>query len=148
MIKGDLYFRIEHPDQTNTINLPISDISDPSTPIWCAQPFVDVEIEIPSLSVKRIFTMLVDTGADTTLLNVRDAMAVIGKSGYRLLQQSSNTKTSYGIGGSAIDFTTDANIIFQHDNGLLEGYSFELMVAKPARKGSKKLGLQLRIPSI
>lgn len=133
MIKGDLRFTFG-----NSGNLPI----------WCALPWVDAEIEIPSLAVKRTLTMLVDTGADGTVLNVRDAMPMLGRQGYRLLRKSSNTKTSIGVGGSASYFSIDANIIFQCDDGLFEGYSFQLAVAKPARKGSKKLGTQLRIPSL
>ena len=145
MIKGDLYFRIVPPDQYNPVNIPIS--GRPSLPIWRAQPWVDVAIVIPTLSLRKTFTMLVDTGADGTVLSVRDAVAALGKTGYDLLQKSGNTTTSIGVGGSANYYRVNAHIIFQHDGGSLEGYSFELAVATPDRCKSKR-GLQLRIPSI
>lgn len=78
MIKGDLYFRVLPPDQAAPIGkIPISNYGKLNLPIWSAQPFIDVEIEIPSLSVKRTFTMLVDTGADGTCLNARDAVSTM-----------------------------------------------------------------------
>ncbi len=147
MIKGDLYFRSTPPNTTNPISLPIG-TPDLDLPIWCAQPWIDVEIEIPSLSVKRIFTMLVDSGADGTILNVRDALATIDQAGFHMLQQAANFKSSIGFGGSALNFRADAKIMFQHDDGSLEGYDFELGIAKPARKGTNKLDLQLRLPSV
>lgn len=145
MIKGDLYFRIMSPTQNNPISIPIS--NSINLPIWCAQPWIDVEIEIPSLSVKRIFTMLMDTGADGTVLNLRDAVSVLSARDYDLLKQSGNIKTSIGVGGSACYYKINAKIIFQHADGLLEGYSFELAIAKPDEDGAKRV-LQLRVPSI
>jgi hypothetical protein len=91
--------------------------------------------------------MLVDTGADGTVLSVRDAVAALGKSGYNRLKKSGDTSTSIGVGGSANYYRVNAHIIFQHEGGSLEGYSFELAVAKPDGCRSKR-GLQLRIPSI
>ena len=70
MIKGDLYFRVVPPDQHNPVSVPIS--SRPSLPIWRAQPWVDVTMDIPTLAVKKTFTMLADTGADGTVLSLRD----------------------------------------------------------------------------
>jgi hypothetical protein len=145
VIKGDLYFRVVAPDQGKPVNVPIS--SRPSLPIWRAQPWVDVVIDIPALSVRKTFTMLVDTGADGTVLSVRDAVAALGKIGYGLLQKSGNTTTSIGVGGSADYYRVNAHIIFQHEGGSLEGYSFELAVAKPDGCKAKRV-LQLRIPSI
>jgi hypothetical protein len=133
MIKGDLRFTSNNPG---------------SLPVWCALPWIDAEIEIPSLKIKRTVTFLADSGADGTVLNLRDSLAMLGKQGYRLLRQSGRTRTSIGVGGSARYFTVPARIILQHDNGRLEQYSLELAIAKPARKGSKKLGIQLRIPSL
>ena len=148
MIKGDLYYRSIPPNQHDPVVVYPLSSANTAVPIWCFEPWIDVEIEIPRLSMKRTFTMLVDTGADVTLLNVRDALAAFGDAGYKLLQQSCNTGESIGMGGTTICFKTDAKIILQHDNGSLEGYSLELTITKPAKKGSKKLGLQLRLPSV
>jgi hypothetical protein len=111
-------------------------------------PWVDAEIRIPSLAIKRTITLLVDSGADGTVLNVRDAVPTLGKRGYRLIRQSSSSMTSIGVGGSASYFSVAAEIYFQHEDGTLEGYRFDLRIAKPARKGSKKLTTQLKIPSL
>jgi hypothetical protein len=146
MIKGDLYFRDTPPNQTDPVTLPISSASE-DLPIWCAQPFVDVEIQIPKLSIKRTFTMLVDTGADWTVLNLRDAQAALGKSGYQFLKQASKTKNSIGVGGSARYYNVNADIFFEHHDNSLEGYSFELAIVKPSCMGFKR-NMQLRIPSI
>ena len=116
--------------------------------IWYAMPWVDAEINIPSLAVKRAVTLLADTGADGTVLNVRDAVPMLGKRGYRLLRQSNDILTSIGVGGSASYFTVAAEIIFQNEDGSFEGYKFDLRIAKPARKGSRKLETQLKIPSL
>ena len=154
MIKGDLYYRHIPPNQDD----PVVAVPFPSTktgvPIWRFEPWIDVELEIPRLSVKKVITMLVDTGADGTLLSVRDGLAAFGESGYHLLQQSCEADSSIGIGGSSSCFKTDAKVILQHNNGMLEGYSFELAITKPEPKrpcifkGLGKLGLQLRIPSV
>jgi hypothetical protein len=147
MVKGDLYFRIVTANRINPIAFPISS-SSITLPIWCAQPWVDAEIEIPNLSVKKVFTLLADSGADGTVLNVRDAISTIGMHGYRTLQQVGKVSSSLGVGGTATRFTIPAKIVFQHDDGSLEGYSFDLSIAKPAKMGSKKLGHQLRLPSL
>ena len=133
MIRGDLRFPTGSPRML---------------PAWCAMPWVDAEIEIPILRVKRAVTLLVDSGADGTVLNVRDAVPLLGKRSYRLLRQTNAIKISIGVGGAASYYSIAASILFQHEDGLFEGYRFDIRIAKPARRGSKKLETQLKIPSL
>jgi hypothetical protein len=37
------------------------------------QPFVDIQLEIPALKIKKKLPFLIDTGASSTILSVRDA---------------------------------------------------------------------------
>jgi len=91
---------------------------------------------------------MTDTGATATVLNVRDAVPILGKRGYKLLRQANTVRDSIGVGGAAPYYATPAKIIFQHEDGRLESHDFLLAVAKPARKGSKKLRTQLMLPSL
>jgi hypothetical protein len=133
MIQGDLRFAPNAP---------------PNQPPWCAMPWVDVEIKIPSLSIESTFTLMADTGATSTVLNIRDAWPILGKRGYRLLRQASRMGDSIGVGGAATYYITPAKLIFEHDDGTLESHDFILAIAKPAKKGSKKLANQFRLPSL
>jgi hypothetical protein len=133
MIKGDLSFK-----PANLGNLPV----------WHARPWIDAEIEIPILNIKQTFTFLVDSGADVTILAVGDAISAIQKRGYRILGQSCEQKVSLGIGGQACYYVVDAKIAFMHPDNSIEGYCLELLIAKPAKKGSKKRDFQLKIPSL
>ena len=129
-------------------DLRIAPNASPNQPPWYAMPWVDVEIKIPSLSVESTFTLMTDTGATATVLNVRDAVPILGKRGYKLLRRANTARDSIGVGGVALYYTTPAKIIFQHEDGRLESHDFQLLVAKPARKGSKKLRIQLMLPSL
>jgi hypothetical protein len=133
MIKGDLRCPFANPT---------------TLPIWSAMPWVDAEIEIPILAVRRTVTLLTDSGADGTVLNVRDAVQMLGKQDYRKLRKVGTSSISIGVGGHATYYSVEAKIVFQRSDGLLEGYRFDLRVAKPARKGSKRLAAQLKIPSL
>ena len=120
----------------------------PNMPIWCAYPWVDCIIKIPSLAVDSTFTLMVDTGATGTTLSVKDAMPELGKRGYRLLRQLGKPKTLTGVGGSCSGFGIPSQIVMQHDDGTLEGFDFELCVTNPARKGSKTREHQLKLENI
>ena len=134
MIRGDFHF---HPDLRSTQGVPF----------WCAMPWIDAEIKIPDLSIERSFTLMVDSGADSTALHVRDSVRILDTQGYRLLRQH-NLRNSTGVGGGAPYFNVPAQIIFENEDGTLEGFDFILSIAKRARKGSKRLASQLRLPSI
>lgn len=114
-------------------------------PIWCASPWVKAEIKIPRLGEKRSITFLADTGADVTSLSVRDAQRLLGKRGIR---QLGGLQDLSGVGGKALYFKEPAQIVFRHEDNTVEGFGFELRIAKPSRKGSKKLQQQLRLPSL
>jgi len=132
MIRGDLYFPPKAP---------------PNLPVWYAVPLVEVIIKIPILAIEKPFTLMVDTGSHITALHVRDVPR-LGERGYRLVRQLSNSINSSGVGGSAIYFGVPAQIVFEHEDSALEQHDFVLWVAKRARKGSRKLANQLKIPSI
>ena len=134
MIRGDFHF---HPDLKSTQGVPF----------WYAMPWIDAEIKIPNLSVESSFTLMVDSGSDSTALHVRDSVRILDTRGYRLLRQC-KLRNSTGVGGGAPYFEVPAQIIFEHEDGTLEGFDFILSIAKRARKGSKRLTNQLRLPSI
>lgn len=92
--------------------------------------------------------MLVDTGATGTALAVKDAVPILGKRGYRLLRQLGKPRTTTGVGGVSSYIEIPAQIVLQHEDGTLDGFDFDLCVAKPARKGSKRREHQLRLPSL
>jgi len=117
-------------------------------PIWHAYPWVDCIIKIPSLAVDSTVTMMVDTGATGTVLSIKDALPLLGKRGYRLLRQLGKPKTGIGVGGTSPYIEIAAQIVLQHEDGTLEGFDFDLCVAKPARKGSKKREHQLKLSSL
>lgn len=120
----------------------------PNMPIWCAYPWVDCIIKIPSLAVDSTFTMMADTGATGSYLSVRDAMPILGKTGYRLLRRLGKPKSASGIGGSSPNFEIAAKMILQDEDGTLEGFDFDLAIAKPGNKGGKRLAAQLKLPSL
>jgi hypothetical protein len=129
-------------------NLRFTDLNPESLPVWVARPYIDAEIEIPILSERQTFSFLVDTGADKTTLNVKDAITAIKKEGYRKLKKFCKELDTFGVGGKACYYNVDAKIIFMHEDGAIEGFNLELWIARPARKGSRKLENQLRIPSL
>jgi len=119
----------------------------PNLPVWCADPLIEATIKIPMLAIEKPFTLMVDTGAGITALHVRDVPR-LGERGYRLIRQLGNSSNPSGVGGSAIYFGVPAQIIFEHEDGTLEQHDFNLWVSKRARKGSRKLANQLKIPSV
>ena len=127
---------------------PTKSRNPPNMPIWYASSWVDVVIKIPSLAVESTVTMLVDTGATGTALSVRDAVPILGKRGYRLLRQLGKPKTATGVGGISSYIEIPAQIVLQHEDGRLDGFDFDLCVAKPARKGSKRREHQLKLSSL
>ena len=114
-------------------------------PIWCASPWIKADIKIPRLRKKRRVTFLADTGADVTTLSVRDAVRLLGKKGIR---QLGGLRDISGVGGKAFYFKEPGQIVFRHEDGTIEGFDFELHIAKPSRKGSQKLRQQLQLPSL
>jgi len=92
--------------------------------------------------------MMVDTGATGTVLSVKDALPLLGGRGYRLLRQLGIPKTGIGVGGTSPLIEIAAKIVLQHEDGALEGFDFDLCVANPARKGSKKREPQLKLSSL
>ncbi len=119
----------------------------PNPPVWFAEPLVEVTIKIPMLAIEKPFTLMVDTGSHMTALHVRDVPR-LGERGYRLIRRLNNSLNSSGVGGSAIYFVVPAQIVFEHEDGALEQHDFDLWVSKRARKGSRKLANQLKIPSV
>ena len=132
MIRGALRFPLQAP---------------PKLPVWDAEPLIEVTIKIPMLAIEKPFSLMVDTGASITALHARD-VPMLGKRGYRLIRRLNNSSNPSGVGGSAIYFGVPAQIVFEHEDGALEQHDFDLWVAKRARKGSRKLANQLKIPSV
>ena len=73
------------------------------------RPFVRVLITIPRLGVRRAVDFLVDTGADNTCLNHRDAAYL--RLFPEVLRESEMTRAT-GIGGSSRYFREDPRLEF------------------------------------
>jgi len=132
MIRCDLRFPLKTP---------------PNSPVWFADPLIEVTLKIPILAIEKPFTLMVDTGANITALHVRDVPR-LGERGYRFIRQRGKSSNPSGVGGSAIYFGVPAQIVFEHEDGTLEQHDFGLWVVKRARKGSRKLANQFKIPSV
>jgi len=92
--------------------------------------------------------MLMDTGAGATSLHLRQALSLVGEVGLRQLGRVNNLVHARGIGGSAAYFVEAAEIVLTHDDGMEEGFHLDLKIVKPARQGSMKRDMQLKIPSL
>ena len=73
------------------------------------RPFVRVLITIPRLGIQRAVDLLVDTGADNTCLNHRDAAYL--RLFPEVLRESERSYAT-GIGGSSLYFREDARLVF------------------------------------
>jgi len=119
-------------------------------PVGVATPYMVATLNIPRLHISSSLPFLVDTGADATILHLRDALQIIGLRDLSMLKETQQLK---GIGGSAEYSIVPAEIVFCHDDNSLEGFQFDLRVAKPAKSWWKPRqrniqALQLRLPSL
>jgi hypothetical protein len=123
-------------------------------------PFVYATIRVPRLNAEGTFSLLFDTGADSTSLHLRDAIQLLStgrmtgsfnqiwrqiRRRFRLLN---NPNPIGGVGGTAIYLQEQAQIIFAHDDGTEQGFVFDLDIVKPARRGSAIFRHQLELPSL
>ena len=76
---------------------------------FTGHPFVRVLITIPRLGIRNEVELLVDTGADGTCLNHRDAAHLWLFP--EVLRESERTRAT-GVGGSSRYFREDAQIVF------------------------------------
>lgn len=109
-----------------------------------AIPVIVATIRIPRLKVSYRFSLLVDSGADITSLHLRDAIRVLGMRKYLELRGET---TVGGVGGPAKYFLEPARIIFVHEDENIEGYNFDLRIAK-IPKSPSNLRDALRLPSV
>ncbi len=110
-----------------------------------AIPIIVATIRIPRLKVSDRLPLLADSGADITSLHLRDAIRVLGMRKY--LQLRGET-TVGGVGGDAKYFLEPTRIIFVHEDGNIEGYNFELRIAKIPPGSPSKLKHALQLPSV
>jgi predicted aspartyl protease len=89
------------------------------------RPFVAAHVNIPSQRVFGEVSLLVDTGADSTVLMPVDADR-LGVQYGRL----TNTTTSTGMGGESEDFLEQAQLVFRDDADVLHIYDIALVIAK------------------
>lgn len=125
-------------------------VNSQGQPISVAIPYMVATLKIPRLNALSSITFLLDTGADFTSLQLRDVFQILGLSGLKKLRGNRN---AIGIGGSAPYSIEPAEIIFSHEDNTIEGYTFNLSIAKPITswwlpRQIKLQALQLRIPSI
>lgn len=118
----------------------------PEHPSPIVVPLIDVTVELPRFSVSRTFPLLVDTGADDTCLHLRDAFRLLGSRRYSML--TGPIREIIGVGGSQEYFSEQAWITFEHHNGTLESYEFDIGIAVPFWGDPERLALQFRLPSV
>ena len=123
-------------------------------------PFISAKIKVPRLNAEGTFPLLVDTGADSTTLHLRDAIRLLSTRKmkgninkiWRMLRQRfrllGNPTPIDGVGGTATYLQERAQIIFTHVDGTAQGFSFDLDIVKPARRGSKRFQHQLELPAL
>lgn len=92
------------------------------------QPFVKARVTIPRLGVQRVVDFLVDTGADRTCVNYRDA-ALMGL--FPEILRGSERTYAAGVGGGARYFREDARLEFlsADDDGQSDEQSVRLLIA-------------------
>jgi len=109
-----------------------------------ALPIIVATVRIPRLRINATLPFLADTGADITSLHLRDAIQILG---LHKLQQLRDETEVRGVGGPVKYFLEPARIIFVHDDGNIEGYNFDLRIAKISRKLTI-LRHALQLPSV
>ena len=94
---------------------------------FTGRPFVRVRVIIPRLEIRRTVEFLVDTGADGTCVNHRDAVKM-GLFPERFLE--SEMTYSAGVGGFSRYFREDARLEFlDTDDESPREYSISLLIA-------------------
>ena len=123
-------------------------------------PYVSTRIKVPRLNAEGTFYLLMDTGADSTSLHLRDAIQLLSTRTmhgsinkiWRMLRQRfrllGNPTPIGGVGGTATYLQEPAQIIFTHVDGKAQGFSFDLDIVKPANRGSKRFQHQLELSSL
>ena len=94
---------------------------------FTGRPFVKARVTIPRLGVQREVDFLVDTGADSTCLNYRDAvyMGLFPE----ILRGSERTRAE-GVGGGSMYFREDARLEFiDTDDGHPHERTVSLLIA-------------------
>lgn len=108
-----------------------------------AIPMIAATISFPRFRIRRIFGLLVDSGADITSLHLRDAVRALGLQGFH---QLSGETVVGGVGGDAKYFVEPATITFVHDDGSIEDYDLDLRIAKIPSGPRNELRHALRFP--
>lgn len=98
-------------------------------------PYIQAHISFPRLSLRGVLWLLVDTGADVTVLMPRDSLR-LGVD-FRLL---SNLTASQGIGGIVRGYHETAAISF-YDRRYMYSYVLNMELAEP-------LAHNTRLPSL
>jgi len=123
-------------------------------------PYIAAEIKVPRLKAEGTFHFLVDTGADNTALQLRDAVSLLStrvmrgtyKKIWGMLRKRflllGNPTPIDGVGGTATYLQEPAQIIFTHVDGTRQGFLFDLDIVKPANWGSRRFQQQLELPSL
>ena len=94
---------------------------------FTGKPFVKARVIIPRLGVQREVEFLVDTGADRTCLNHRDA---VNMGLFPEILRGSEITHAEGIGGASQYFREDALLEFiDVDDGQFHGHTLSLLIA-------------------
>lgn len=110
-----------------------------------AIPIIVATIRIPRLRVSYCLPLLADSGADITSLHLRDAIRVLGMRKYFQLRGETIVR---GVGGPGKYFLEPARVIFVHEDENIEGYNFDLRIAKIPPGSPSKLKDALQLPSV
>jgi len=94
-------------------------------------PYLEAYVTFPRLELRGFVSLLVDTGADSTVLMPVDGMKL--SIDYKVL---TNPTMSQGIGGVARSFSEKAVLAFS-DNRYVYSYLLDIQLLAPARQNHR-----------
>ena len=89
-------------------------------------PYIDAKVDLPALVITRSIHLLLDTGADTTVLMANDA----ARMGIDFRNVAPSSRLASGVGGSIRLHQVSASITFSDAENLYV-YRAELAIAEP-----------------
>jgi hypothetical protein len=103
-------------------------LSAPGAPARTAVPYVEVLVELPLFQTSGQVPLMVDTGADFTVINPRASEALVPPDGWRSLR---NPIPVGGAGAGVDHFVEPAVIHLRHSDGRAQRIPAVVLIASP-----------------